>query len=57
MTSVGKEARTSHSKGKQRSRKWLTEKESLVEQFRSGWGRTVTDRETWESFSNNRDPN
>lgn len=57
MTSVGKEARTSHSRGKQRSRKWLTEKDSLVEQVGSGWGRTATDRETWETFSKNRDPN
>lgn len=56
MTSVGKDARTSHSRGKQRSRKWLT-KESLVERVGSGWRRRATDRETWESFSNNRDPN
>ena len=56
VTSVEKEARTSHSKGKQRSRKWLAE-ESLVERVGSGWGRRATDRDTWESFSNNRDPN
>lgn len=54
---MGKEAHTSHSKGKQRSRKWLAAKESLVEWVGSGWGRRATDRNTWESFSNNRDPN
>lgn len=50
VTSLGKGEvpRTSHSKGKQRSRKWLAEKESLVELGRSGWGRRATDRNTWE---------